>query len=209
MIKTIYNPINQEFIWQLATEKITNQSFLEKQPVIISAGRLGKQKGFDLLINAFSIVRKKLSAKLVILGKGRERQRLKTLIENLGLENDVLLAGFAQNPFKFIARSSVFVSPSFYEGFPNALLEAMALGIPVVSTDCPSGPREIIADGENGLLVLVGDVDALANAILRVLQDKDLAMKLSENGRRRIKDFSIDKIIKQYEDIFLSVANSV
>lgn len=140
-------------------------------PVLLAVGRLTRQKGFDTLLSALAAVRDQVPARLIILGEGECRPRLEALRDGLGLADAVNLAGFVANPYPAMARAALFVLPSRWEGFPNALLEAMALGTPVVATDCPSGPREILEGGRYGALVPVGDSEALARAILGTLAD--------------------------------------
>ena len=123
-------------------------------PVVINVARLEEQKGQEYLIRSFVRIKKEIPlTKLVILGEGHLEHKLRDLAKGLGLEQDVVFLGWQKNPFKFLAYSKVFVLSSLWEGFPNTLLEAMALGLPVISTDCPSGPNEIIKHGENGFLI--------------------------------------------------------
>lgn len=138
-------------------------------PVILAAGRLHRQKGFDVLLEAFAIVRKSARARLVILGEGRLRADLLARAVDLGVHDSLSLPGFVRNPFSFMRRADVFVLSSRWEGLPGVLLQAMSCGCPVVSVDCPSGPREILEDGKFGPLVPIDDPEALAAAILRVL----------------------------------------
>jgi glycosyltransferase involved in cell wall biosynthesis len=134
-------------------------------PVVVGMGRLQRQKDFPVLIRAFARVRQRRPCRLVILGDGSGRRGLLDLIDRLGLAGEVELAGFQANPYPFLASAALFVLSSAWEGSPNALTEAMALGTPVVSTDCPSGPRELLDGGRYGPLVPVGDIPALAAAM--------------------------------------------
>ena len=138
-------------------------------PVICAAGRLQRQKDFPTLIRAFAQVRARQPCRLLILGEGNARPRLTALIAELGLADQVALVGFQVNPYPFLARAALFVLSSAWEGSPNVLTEAMALGIPVVATDCPSGPAELLDGGRYGPLVPVGNVAALAGAIAATL----------------------------------------
>ena len=138
-------------------------------PVILGVGRLQQQKDFPTLIRAFALVRQGRPCRLVILGDGSGRPGLLELIDRLAVASDVDLAGFQTNPYPFLARAALFALSSAWEGSPNALTEAMALGTPVVSTDCPSGPRELLDGGRFGPLVPVGDVSALAAAMAATL----------------------------------------
>ena len=147
-------------------------------PVILGVGRLQRQKDFPTLIRAFNLVRQGRPCRLVILGEGTARAELTALIRQLGLTAEVDLVGFQSNPYPFIARASLFALSSAWEGSPNALTEAMALGTPVVSTDCPSGPRELLDGGRFGPLVPVGDHQALAAAMSTTLDRPQAAETL-------------------------------
>lgn len=205
-IKVIYNPVVSEKLFELAEEAVDHPWFLDKNiPIILAAGRLNKQKDYPTLLKAFSLVLKEKKARLVILGKGEERKKLENLIEKLNISDKVILLGFQKNPFKFMKRATIFVLSSKVEGFPNVLVEAMALGVPVVSTNCPSGPNEIIKNGENGFLVPVGDEKALAEAILRLLNDSSLKEKFSIESKKSIEKFRAERIIKEWEELFKEI----
>jgi len=193
-VHVIYNPTDPE-IEAKAQEPVDHPWFNDsKIPVILSVARLDPQKDLQTLIRAFSLVRKERPARLAILGEGSERAKLETLVKDLGLENDVWMPGFVDNPFKFMKRSAVFVLSSKFEGFGMVIAEALAVGTPVVSTDCPSGPSEILEGGKWGKLVPVGDHEKLAEAILETIENPPDREKLKERGR----DFSLDKIGQQY-----------
>ncbi len=200
-IKTIYNPIDFERINSISADPVNHSFFKDNIPIIIAIGRLTQQKGFDVLIKAFSRIVKKVDARLIILGEGSERGMLERLIDTLGLTEKVSLLGFQKNPYPFLSKADIFVLSSRYEGLPMVILEAVACGIPVISTDCKSGPREILQDGRCGILVPVGDEVALSEGILKLLKDGALQEKLFKLGKERAKDFSVDKIIKQYESV--------
>jgi len=169
-IQTIYNPVITPAMLASANEPLDHEWFVsDAPPVILGIGKLEPQKDFPNLIHAFAKVRQAQHARLVILGWGPDRPQLEALVKELGLEADVDLLGYVQNPYAYIARSTVFVLSSAWEGLPTVLIEAMALGKPVVSTDCESGPSEILADGKYGFLTPVGDSGALADGILEVL----------------------------------------
>ena len=145
-MQIIHNPLNISKVIVEAHEEINDIYNIFNQQVIVTAGRLNKQKGQWHLIRCFKLIKQQIvNSKLVILGEGELRPYFVSLIKTLGLDKDVYLLGFQENPFKFIGRSSVFAFPSLYEGFPMTLIEAMACGVPVVSSDCKSGPREILA----------------------------------------------------------------
>lgn len=169
-IQTIYNPVITPDILHKAKEPVDHPWFLPGEPpVILGVGRLVAQKDFPTLIRAFAQVQQQKSCRLMILGSGKEKQNLLSLVQTLGLEDKVALLGFVKNPYAYMAASAVFVMTSAWEGFGNVLVEAMAVGTPVVSTNCPSGPAEILDNGKYGELVSVGDVEATAQAILKVL----------------------------------------
>ncbi len=196
-LKVIYNPVVTPEMIRKSEEPLEHPWFAPGEPpVILGCGRLTAPKDFETLIRAFAIVRKELPSRLVILGEGEKRQRLEALIKNLGMEQDVALPGFVSNPYKYMKRAAVFVLSSKWEGLPTVLIEALACGTPVVSTDCPSGPREILDNGKYGALVPVGDLEALANAIIAKLKAPDPADDLTQ----RTQTFSLMNVLKQYED---------
>lgn len=194
-IKTIYNPVVNQSLYDLANEPLEHEWFKKKNvPIILGVGRLTEQKDFETLIRAFSLVRRVRHVHLIILGEGEERPRLETLIRELNLEIDVALPGFVMNPYKYMKQTDVFVMSSRWEGLGGVLIEAMALGTPVVSTDCPSGPSEIMEDGHWGPLVPIGDHESLATAILWVLDNPIDKNKLT----RRAEFFSVDRAVEAY-----------
>jgi glycosyltransferase involved in cell wall biosynthesis len=142
----------------------------KQQPVIISVGRLTRAKNFTCLIDAFKIVNAKIPSKLIILGEGHQRDLLEDKITSLSLEHDVSLPGFIANPLPLIKHSDIFILSSLWEGLPTVLIEAIACGTRVISTDCMSGPREILENGKHGALVSVGDHKAIACAAITALQ---------------------------------------
>ena len=199
-IQVIYNPVVTQDMFKKAEEPLDHPWFQPGQPpVILGIGRLTAQKDFETLIKAFALVRNKTETRLMILGEGPDRAKLEQFVKQLGLENDVCMPGFVDNPYKYMKHSSVFVLSSRWEGFGNVLAEALALGLPVVSTDCPSGPAEILEGGKWGRLVPVGNHEALANAILEALNDE------RDKGVERAQEFSLDKIVDQYVDLLNEV----
>ena len=171
-IHVLYNPAIPDEMTRIAMEPVDHEWLVSRNNrVILGVGRLAPQKNFAMLIRAFAKVRQKIDARLLILGEGPERARLERLVRDLGLENDVSLPGYVENPCAYMARARVFVLSSSWEGFGNVVAEAMAVGTRVVSTDCPSGPSEILDGGRHGILVPVDDVRAMASAILRVLEE--------------------------------------
>ncbi len=169
-ISVIRNPVITPELAKLAAVPCNHPWFHPRElPVILGSGRFQRQKDFPTLIRAFARLRAERPCRLVILGEGGGRPKLEALVAELGLTGDVDLPGFQSNPFPFVARASLFVLSSAWEGSPNVLTEAMALGTPVVSTDCPSGPRELLDGGRLGPLVPVGDTPGLARAMAETL----------------------------------------
>lgn len=169
---------------------------------IINCCRLVPQKNIDLLIDAFSDIRAEFpEISLDILGEGGERERLEKKIESMGLGDRVRLPGYSSNVYEEMRKCSLFVSSSDYEGISNSMLEAIALGVPVISTDCPAGgAREVIRNGENGILVPTGDRAAMAEAMRRVLKDPALAEKLSRNGALLRQEIAAGVIARKWMD---------
>lgn len=207
-ITIIYNPVINDKICKLATDSVAHPWFLDKTiPVIVAVGRLVGCKDYPTLLKAFRLVVKARPAKLVILGRGPAEFKLKKLTYELGLFKSVDFLGFQENPFKYMNKASVFALSSLQEGFGNVIIEAMACGVPVVSTNCPVGPGEIIESGKNGILVPVGDEKALAEAILKILNSQSLAQKLSIGGKAWAEFFSVKKSIEEYEKVFQTLSN--
>ena len=203
LIRTIYNPFDIEKIRIMAEETPHHPWFPSSDsPIFISAGRLTRQKDFPTLLKAFQIVKAQLpNAKLVILGDGEDRNELEKLAQELEIQNSVDLPGFVKNPFAMIARADAFILSSRWEGFGNVIVEALACGTPVISTNCPSGPAEILGNGAYGTLVPVGDAQSLAQAMLR-----EIAVPTPRNKLRdRANDFSIEKIVPEYLEAFHSI----
>lgn len=165
-VHVIPNPVLTERVMEGADTALSDPWFVEGQPpVILGTGRLNPAKGFDTLIRAFAELRQRQPCRLLILGEGELRSELEALAAELGLGEEVRLPGFVENPFQYMARAGVFVLSSRVEGLPNALIQAMAVGAQVVSTDCPNGPSEILENGRLGPLVKVDDVEGMAKAI--------------------------------------------
>ncbi len=192
-VQCIYNPVYDEALVEAAARPVDHPWMQPGQPpVILAAGRLHEQKGFDVLIRAFQKVRQAMPCRLVIMGEGAERGRLEDLARELSVASDVALVGFVGNPYAMMSRAATFVVSSRWEGFSVVLLEALACGTPVVSTDCASGPSEILEQGRYGALVPVDDVEALADGVLR-------ALRASERGDvERAKAFSTGAATRAY-----------
>ena len=187
----------------------TGQSINHREQIILAIGRLVEQKGHDLLIRAFARAHAAEAGwRLVILGEGPQRPALEKLVLNLGIRDAVSLPGIVNEPAELLSRAGIFVLPSRYEGFPNALLEAMACGCAVIAADCPSGPAEIIHDGVNGLLVPREDVTALSAAMDRLMHDDELRVNLGKQAIEINSRFSRAKIMAQWDDLIESVCIS-
>ena len=194
-VKTIYNPVvDSQLIFQ--ANQSLNHPWFEKgtPPVFLAVGRLTQQKDFATLIKAFAILRTTKVARLIILGEGELRGELEDMTKRLGISKDVAIPGFVENPYMYMKNASAFVMSSRWEGLGNVLIEAMACGCPVISTDCPHGPKEILAAGKYGILVPIGDVFTLSYAMLKVLDTSvrhDLLM-------HRANYFSVKKAVSKY-----------
>jgi GalNAc-alpha-(1->4)-GalNAc-alpha-(1->3)-diNAcBac-PP-undecaprenol alpha-1,4-N-acetyl-D-galactosaminyltransferase len=178
-----------------------------KQPYILAMGRLDKHKGYDLLIQGFAAAKTSHAEwRLVILGDGPERSNLEELASCLGIRDDVMMPGVVGEPTDWLRKAFFFVHPSRYEGFPNAILEAMACGLAVIATDCPSGPAEIIRHNENGLLVPKDDVNALSAAMLSLMKDNDLCQRLGDQALLVKTTFCQNSIMTQWDALIKKVS---
>jgi glycosyltransferase involved in cell wall biosynthesis len=202
-ITTVYNPVVTPDLVTRSEAPLDHRWFEPgAPPVVLAAGRLVPQKDFPTLLRAFARLRATRPARLMILGQGRGSKpatALRALARELGVAEDVTLPGFVDNPFAYMARASVFVLSSAWEGLPGVLIQALACGCPVVSTDCPSGPPEILANGRFGPLVPAGDDAAMASAIAASLDDPPDPAAL----RRRAEAFSMERAVDAYLNILL------
>lgn len=200
-VTVIYNAGVDDRVRKLVGESLTEFA-RPAGPLLIACGRLGPQKDFPTLLRAFARVRASRSdATLWILGRGPDQAALEQQASGLGLADAVRFLGFQSNPFKFMAAADLFVLSSAWEGFGNVVVEAMAAGVAVVSTDCDFGPGEIISDGVSGLLCPVGDDKAMADRILDLLSDPARRAAMAKAGRERSVDFDSDKITREYESV--------
>lgn len=193
-IQVVYNPVVTPHMFEMSRANI-DFSWLAKdeRKIVCAAGRLTKKKDFATLIQAFALVQKKTNARLVIMGEGELRWDLECLIAETSLQQAVLLPGFVENPFAIMKQADLFALTSVFEGLPNVLIQAMACSTPVVSTDCPSGPAEILENGKWGRLVPVGDVEALAKAMLATLMEAE-----HPDVASRAAYFSVDRAVDGY-----------
>ena len=199
------NPVITPSLYQKAKEPPKHPWLAQKDvPVILGMGRLTRQKDFETLVRAFHLCKTKRPMRLIILGEGRKRKAIENLRDRLGLRGWIDLPGFSPNPYPYLAAADLFVLSSRWEGSPNALTEALALGTPVVSTDCPSGPREILKQGRFGPVVPVGDPERLSEAILRTLKNPLQGEVLKD----AVRDYTVENSAKRYLEILLPKTQS-
>jgi len=203
-IKVVYNPVSIKEIIFKSKEIVEHPYFKDRNvQVIISTGRLVKQKRYDRLLRAFSLIIKyQEKTRLIILGKGNQKKELKSLALKLNINDYVDFVGYKSNPYAWMSKAHIFVLCSDYEGFPNVLIEAMACGVPVISTDCISGPREIITNEKDGILVPLVDEKKLAEKILDLLSDERKRRRFSIEARKKVQDFEAKKIVSLYAKLF-------
>lgn len=220
---TIYNGYDCDEITKKATaeilpdEQLWFESGSDESYIIATMGRLGKEKGQNLLVKAVAQLNKKYPDKNIILllvGDGAERENLLKLAKDCNVDDKVFVTGFQDNPFRLLARCDAFVLPSLFEGFPNALAEAMVCGIPVVGSDCESGMREILAPGtdidyhtqvteyaECGVLVKTGSEEGIVEAISKFIEEPEVAAEYANKARTRVGEFSIDSVVRKWAEL--------
>lgn len=198
-ITTIYNPIIDSKMEAQMKEEVECKWIEVDEKVIISVGRLTRQKDFVTLIKAFDLVKKQYEGvKLIILGEGEDRVKLQKLIDEMGLGKEVNLWGYVNNPYAYLKKADLFVLASAWEGFGNSIVEAMATGIPLICTDCPSGPSEILANGKYGDLVKVGDYEELSKRILYNLRNVNVLKETKEARVKRAYEFTLEEAANKY-----------
>lgn len=202
--RVIHNPIVDETLRAKAQWEVNHPWLRENDcPVVLGVGRFTPQKNFPLLVRAFAKLRETTNANLILLGDGPDRSQIQSLIERLGISEYVDLPGFTSNPYPYFRNASLFVLSSHHEGLGNVIVEALACGCPVVSTNCPSGPHEILEGGRWGRLVPVNDVEALTEAMRETLADPPDAALL----RRRADDFSVSASVDRYLEVLFPTAS--
>ena len=196
-IHVIYNPIVDEEIRTNENKFVDIPHIKSDDTLLVSAGRLSNEKDYPTLLEAIRIAKNKRNVKLIILGEGEQRKNLENMITRLELKDSVYLIGEVLNPYPYMKKADLFILSSRWEGFANVIVEALAVGTPVVSTDCPSGPSEILDAGNYGLLVPVGDPKSLAEGIIEAL-DKAWDKELLKN---RANKFSVEVAVNSYLDL--------
>lgn len=218
-VKVIYNPKALADIRRYGDEK-TGIMWLDDKtlPIVMSVGRLREQKNLSVLLHAFAHVVQNIPVRLVLVGAGREEGALRSLVEELGISESVTFTGYQENPYAFMAKADVYVLPSLWEGMPNALMEAMVCGLPVIAADCNSGPRELLAPESDhkarlkkgleqapfGILVAVNDQDALEHALTTMLSDEALRARYRKKALERAESFDQERVIKQYLTVLMN-----
>ena len=201
-VQTVYNCIDIENVIERsrAQEDVPHEYLRGNLPVLVAVGRMHRQKGYAHLLEAFKIVNETTEARLIIVGDGDLKEELHRTAGLLGIDAKIAMVGETE-PYTYMRHGDIFVLSSLYEGFGIVLIEAMSLGIPVISTDCDHGPREIIENGKNGLLVPVADPPKMASEIIRLIRDEKLRHTLGQEAQRRSQDFARDRMVSDYEEI--------
>ncbi len=200
-MRVIYNPVIARGFYQRAAAEVDHPWFHDGSRIILAASRLVPQKDLPMLFESFRQLRSQRAARLLILGEGELRGPMEELAQELGIADDVDFLGFMINAPAYMKRCTVFALSSKYEGLPVALIEAMACGVPVVSTDCRSGPGEIITHERDGLLVPVGDAAAMAGAFKTLLDDPGLRERIGRAAQKRASEFAVENLLPQYEEL--------
>ncbi|MCI6152861.1 MAG: glycosyltransferase [Fusobacterium perfoetens] len=202
----IYNFFDIEEIQKLSLDKsqLNNQEkSLIEEDYFFACCRIDKQKDIDTLIESYKILKEKykIKEKLYIAGIGDQKERLENLLKNYNLEKDIIFLGIQKNPYVWMKNSKFFIHSSHYEGFGLVLVEALISNGLVVASDCPTGPREILENGKSGILFPVGDKEKIVEIVLKVLENKELVESYKKEAKRRIEDFSKDKIKKEIKKL--------
>ena len=208
-VAVIYNGIDIENIREKSKEEQSHNWLGNETPLILAMGYLkDDQKGFSYLLEALEIVNRSRLARLIIIGNGK-KEKLEELSMKLSIRDKTDFFSTVPNPFPYVAKADIFACSSLYEGLSNVILEALALGKPVISTDHKHGANEIIEDGKNGILVPIRDPQKMAEAILEVLEDAELRRNLEEEARKRSENFSREKMVSGYEKLFSEMWHAI
>ena len=203
-VKTILNGINVEKVRASSEGEIPHEYLRGDVPVLVSVGRFSAEKGYEHLLKALKIVNETTEARLLMVGDGRTRKDLVRAAKRLGVYGKTAMVG-QTSPYRYMRHADIFVFSSLWEGCALVLLEAISLGLPIVSTDCDHGPREIIENGKSGLLVPVADPEKMAAAILTLIEDENLRLRLGAEAERRSRFFTRERMISSYEEVFLNL----
>ena len=205
-VRAVQNGIDIEEIIEKSEKAngVPHEYFQQDLPVLVSVGRLHVVKGYPHLLEAFKIVNETADARLIIVGDGKLKESLRLKAESLGIHDKTAMVGETE-PYAYMRHGDIFVHSALYEGFVIVLIEAMGLGMATVSTDCNHGPNEIIENGESGLLVPVADPEKLAEAILKLIRNKKLRLKMGKKAEERARHFSRDRMVSGYEEVFLNL----
>lgn len=206
-VRVLANPLDLAMIRELAAAAPPSD-MPAGVPVLVSVGRFSHAKDHPTMLRAFARVRGSRPSKLVLVGSGENERQVRALARQLGIDRDVVFTGFTRNPYAYLSRATISLLTSTFEGLPNAILESMALGIPVVSTACAYGPVELLRDGDAGVLVPVGDAEAIADAIHRLLDDPAARQRLSARGLERAAEFDRARLAPEYGRLFDEIARS-
>ncbi len=201
--RVIYNPLEWDAIEALSAAPLSHPFFDDGRErfVVVGVGRLTRAKNYDMLIEAVASARHKIPASLLLVGHGELEEDLKQRVRELKMDAHVDFVGFQENPYQWMKRSDLFVMSSSWEGFGIVIAEAMACGVPVISTACHGGTNEIVTDGENGRVVPVGDSDALAAAIVEIAEDKAHREEMVRKGLERARGFDCTAVVARYEEV--------
>tara|TARA_Y100000591_G_C21781039_1_gene671059 strand:- start:261 stop:1361 length:1101 start_codon:yes stop_codon:yes gene_type:complete len=197
---SIYNPLNLNEILKYSKKKIVINFFKKKSLNIISVARLAEQKDHICLIKSINLLKNKYNIKLLLLGSGPKKREINNLIEKFNLNKNIKILDFKKNPYPYIKKSDLFILSSRFEGSPNVLLEALALKKFVISSDCPTGPKEILDNGKGGILFKPGDYKMLSNKIIFYIKNKKRLEKKKIYAFKRLSRFNYKDRLKEYYD---------
>jgi len=205
-LSVIHTPVDIDHVKGLCQEEVGDVDFGKRNYNLGILSRLSQEKGIDHLIMAASRLKDEVDLQLLIIGEGDEESKLKEMVKEMKVDDRVQFLGWQENPFKYLNKCDLFVLPSFYEGFPNVILEAMASDVCVIASRCTKAMEEIIDDRLNGVLVAPRNSEALARTIGDLLRDKALREKIRHNARQRVKDFDVREITRQYQEVLINEA---
>lgn len=203
-LERFYNSMDMEFLLEKSKKIVKDERIKEKY--ILAIGRLEEtQKDFTTLLKAYSKLKNQISQKLYIIGEGRHKHLLEKLSKELEIDERVSFLGFQQNPYPWIRKADLFVHSSKFEGLPTVMIEALIFQKLIVATDCPTGPREILNQGKNGILTEMGDEDSLSKAMLKILQDSELQKEFLQNSKKWVKEFDSCLVMRKFEEMLLQL----